>query len=66
MYERLKKEMAKEGINTHALALQLKISPNNLYKCMKGESVFHPAYRKKVARFFNKPEEYFFQGINQL
>ena len=66
MYERLKEEMAKEGTNAHALALELKISPNNLYKCIKGESVFHPAYRKKIAEYFNLKESELFLGTEEL
>ena len=66
MYERLKEEMAKKGTNTHALALELKISPINLYKSLKGEKPFYPQYRKKIANFFNKEEEYLFPGIEEL
>ena len=49
MFEKLKAEMAKQGISGNRLAMMSFMSPSDFYAAISGKKPFYPAWRKRIA-----------------
>lgn len=50
MYEKLKKEMARQRIAANRLAIKANITPSDFYNAMKGNKPFYPKWRERTAK----------------
>lgn len=49
MYEKLKREMERQGLNRNQLSIKAQITTSDLYAAMRGDKPFFPSWRKRVA-----------------
>ena len=61
MFERLKEEMAKQGISGSRLAMEAYITPSDFYNAINGRKPFYPKWRSRVADVLGVPESELFE-----
>ena len=61
MYEKLRREMRKQGFSVHKLAMKSGISPSSLYHVFKGDLKFYDGWKQKISVTLNKTTKELFE-----
>lgn len=49
MYEKLKEEMARQGISGNRLSMKAFMSQSDFYRAINGKMPFYPKWRERIA-----------------
>lgn len=60
MNEKLKAEMARQGISGNRLAMKSLIAPSDFYNAIHGKKPWYPKWRNRVAEVLGVPESELF------
>lgn len=60
MYKKVIEKMKEKGISKMQCAIQMGISPSDLYNALNGVKPLYPKYRKKLSEVLNTPESELF------
>lgn len=60
MNEKLKAEMARQGISGNRLAMKSLIASSDFYSAMNGKKPWYPKWRSRVAEVLGVPESELF------